>query len=384
MRRTLWSIIIFFTFTLSYLFAEQGEIPTTSGTITGRVLNRTFDGRFLADHIVRVQSYRGAAQSTTAETRTDKKGRFIFRNLETDPNIMYIMITSYGDIEYFSEPIFLDRERPNGEADLAIYEESEDGSNIVVDNLHLIMRRGEWGVHVQEIMAVRNTVPYTYLGTEGLSMLITPPGDAQNLTLGPGLEDMNITVQDGAVYVYEPIHPKGQQLLWSYDIPVDKKSYSLVRVLDYNTKSIDVLLGIPGAHMESEQLQPQETFVVDEDRYSHISGRDIDFGTKVVIMIENLPRAGINLIRAGILAAVAFLSAVTIVYIYAFRQKDPYTDRFEQLSKRRRALVAEIAMLDNDFSRGSIQEPVYRTIRDEKKQLLLDVAAQLRIRSLHL
>ncbi len=384
MRRIIFVFFILFVFAFSTLLAEQGEKPTIQGTITGRVLNGSFDNQLLAGQIVRVQSYRGATLSNTTETLTDETGRFKFQDLEVDPNIMYVVITSYEDIEYFSEPILLDRESPERESDLAIYEKSWDGSNVVVENLHVIIRRGERGIHIQEIMAVRNTVPFTYVGKEGLSMVLTLPLDAKNIRLGPGLEAMNIMVQDSSVYLYEPIHPKGHQLHWSYDIPVDKKSYSLNRVLNYSTKSIDVFLGVPGANMVSEQLQPQEAFVVDEERFYRLSSRDLDSGTEITLRIENLPRAGINFVRAGILTGIAFVSALTILYIYAFRRKDPYTERIEQLSKRRSALVTEIAMLDNDFSRGSILEHDYRTIREEKMQLLLDVADQLKNRSHHL
>ncbi len=383
MKWVITVLLVAFVFPVSGLQAEENDI-LRSGIIRGRILNGTFNDKIPAVRIVNITSYHGATISDTAETRTDERGRFIFQGLEIDPNLVYIARTAYNNIEYFSNPVVLRTDEPEKEMELVLYEESDDGSSLAVENYHVIVRPGERGIHVQEILAVRNTAPYTFKGKDGLTMTFTLPEDARNIKIEPGFEGMNITVGDDKIFMHEPVYPKAQQLIWTYDIAVQKSSYTMTRILDYNTESIDVFLGIPGAQLSSEQLQPRESFTADGVQYSHLSGSDLGSVTPLTIRIKNLPRVGINLFRAGILTATAFFSTIIVLFIYAFSRKDPYEEKNEQLVQKRSVLIKEVAELDNSYSTGSIEESDYRAQREVKMKRLLDISTQLRNQSRHL
>ena len=94
-------------------------------------------------------------------------------------------------------------------------------------------------------------------------------------------------------------------------------------------------------------------------------------------------------------AAMALLAVIVIagVLYAAFRKKEPSTEEAsscakapedkqdepdEDLEGRRASLIKEIAELDDRREAGQVDEAEYKTLRDRKKEELLEVTRRLR------
>lgn len=370
-------IILFSSVGMPLSYAEEEVLK--SGQISGSVSNGTAEDRQLPGLDIVIQKFNGATLLDSVQGKTNEKGRFAFEGLEVNPNVAYYLQTSYMEIGYSSEPVVLDMENPSRSIDLKVYEKSEDASNIQFDNYHMIIRRGFDGLEVQEIVSVRNGAPYTYVGNGGFTLTITLPDGAGNFSLGPGYGGIGFTILENVVNLSVPVNPEGESIMYFYDLYVNKHSYNFIRSIDYTAQKLDVILVIPGAGMRSGQLESGQPFIIDEQPYAHLIGENLAKDSQVNMVLENLPLNGVNFLKAGLLAAFAFVISAVVIFIFAFVKNNLSEDPepHKHLSAKRLDLIREIAALDDDFEKGKVKEDDYRSAREKKKIDLLEVTARI-------
>ncbi len=377
-------LVLFAGSVVSLLHAQEGI--SGSGRITGSVVNGTKQDTIMAGIDIEVQKYSGANLLDSVQGLTDEEGRFDFQDLEANPNFAYYLRAVYKEIGYSSEPVVLYTDNPSRSIDLKVYEKSEDPSRVLIDNYHIIIRHGFSGLEVQEILSVRNGVPYTYVGNGESTLEITLPEGAENFSLGPGYEWLDFSILDSIVKFSVPVGPDGDTIVYYYDLEVDKQSYGFTRKMNYPAEKLDIILMVPGAGIRSDQLETGQSFIVEGEPYDHLIGENLKQDFLLDLVIEKLPVTGVNFMKAGLLAGFAFLISAVLIFILVFVKRNLRSESSsnEPLPFRKEALIKEIADLDDDFEKGTVKEDEYRSVREKKKIDLLEVTASIEKRRVDL
>src|SRR3989338_4441130 len=107
-RRSL--LLIFCVALLPKLVSAQptppGMSPTADGTLEGRLLEKTKGGeKPLADYPVTLEVAYDGASVLTLPKKTDAKGNFVFRFIESNPHFSYMVSATFQDREFRSEAL---------------------------------------------------------------------------------------------------------------------------------------------------------------------------------------------------------------------------------------------------------------------------------------
>ena len=75
-----------------------------SGVIEGRLVNGTAGGSSVADQVITLKTYLNDAEKSSATTKTDTEGRFVFAGLvTTETNNSYDVTVIFQEADYVSE-----------------------------------------------------------------------------------------------------------------------------------------------------------------------------------------------------------------------------------------------------------------------------------------
>jgi hypothetical protein len=373
---------IFFILLSSAVMLNGEEEVSAGGSISGVVLNVTEGNRPLPQWNVHLDTYVGTALSGLQSADTDKNGQYAFSELEIGPDRVYVVKVGYKGVEYLSIPLVLDESAPEQNINMGVYEGTDDSSQLSVDSHHIFIGPNGNGFRIQEVLMVRNNSHYTYMGTEGVTLQLSLPEGASNIEIGAGMDADIVQAEGPTVQLFEPITPLGQQIMYLYDLTLRGSSYSLSKKSDYFTQKLDVFLTVPGATISSEQLESREPLLIEGTQYLHLSGADLAPGTKILMLIADVPREAADITRVGLVSMAAFVIMVALIYAFTRRRKIALelAGRTERLASERDTLLDEIASLDDEHSRGNIPQQEYESIRKEKKRKLLSITSKLRYR----
>ena len=171
----------------------QGVSAQVDGEVEvqGVVTNHSSTGGLPIGDPVTLQFFEEGNWTSIYTGTIQSDGSFIFKDLGTEVGNDFVTRVMYGDVEYFSEPAIL---QGKVDVDILIYEPTDDGLQIQVDQAHFfIVPTGET-VQVAEYYLIGNGDDRTYIGgidaatNVRATVYFEPPKDAINLTYdGPGL-----------------------------------------------------------------------------------------------------------------------------------------------------------------------------------------------------
>ncbi|NOY07689.1 MAG: hypothetical protein GXP33_02475 [Spirochaetes bacterium] len=368
-------LILMFLLGAGFVMAE--EPAAGQGVITGRVVNASSDNSPLFNGEVSLQTYSKMTLSNTKTVKSYSGGHFSFKGLKTGKDVVYIVSVNYRGVGYSSDPIVLNPKVPSHKVTLPVYEITGDNTKLLVVNHHMIISPAEKGIQVEEIMVVRNSSPFTYKGKDGLTLKLSLPSGAYNVHTGGEVGAKKITITGDSVLVYKPITPQGLQIVYSYELKTAGSSFTLIRPIDYTTEKVDVFLKIPEIRVKSDQLKAEKSFTADNIKYLHLSGKKLAPGDPLEIRIENLPGGKIDFFKAGALSLIFLIIIMIVVYIIYQKRKKVSVKSNEDLFSEKEALIKDIALLDDEYSKGNITEEEYRSVRENKKKRLLDITHRI-------
>jgi len=358
-------------------FVMAEETAVREGVITGRVVNASSDNSPLFNGEVTLEIYSKMTLSNTKTVKSYSGGNFSFKGLKTGNDMVYIVRVNYHGVDYFSDPIVLNPKNPNYKINLPVYEITEDNTKLIVVNHHMIISPAEKGIQVEEIMVVLNSSPFTYKGKNGLTLKLSLPPGAYNVRTGGEAGEKKITITGDSVLFYKPITPKGLQIVYSYELKTSGSSFTLIRPINYKTEKLDVFLKIPEIRVKSEQLKSEKSFTANNIKYLHLSGEKFVPGDPLKIRIENMPGGETGFFKAGAFSLIVLIIIMIVVYIIYQKQKKVSVKSNEDLFSEKEALIKDIALLDDEYSKGNISEEEYRSVRENKKKRLLDITHRL-------
>jgi hypothetical protein len=212
--------------------------PTLSAqtiSATGRVLNP--DSTPVRGARVVLHRVGQVSQGPIDSTRSDARGRFQF-TFRPDTSAFYLLSAEHSGIEYFSQPVPTNPQRPDTGIRILVYDTS-NAVPIVLEARHLVITRpGEDGSRgVLDLMVLRNDSRLTRTTSDTIHPTWSAP-------LPPGTVGLDVSESDFSrdavarrgdlVVVVAPFAPGEKQLTVQYLIPS-------------NRTAVDLPFGRPGA-----------------------------------------------------------------------------------------------------------------------------------------
>lgn len=240
-KRCQWSIgFISWALVTTLAWTGVAAAQGIGGTITGTVTNATPGGRLPVGVPVVLQFYSEGAWTSAYTTTLAADGTYQFDDLGDDAGGDFLVNLIYEDVAYYSQPGKLEGETV--QADISIFETTEDPAGVQVDQVHwFIVPLGD-RVQVAEYYLVGSRSERTYVGTlqEGEEQRTTVtfhlPDGATSLTfqdqgLGDRFLGNNTAFRDtmpippGTAtteidFSYELPYSEGMELTREMDVPI--------------------------------------------------------------------------------------------------------------------------------------------------------------------
>jgi hypothetical protein len=118
------------------------------GVVTGQVVNKTAGGTSTAGTTILLVAFGRKEQAPVGQrsTQTDAQGQFSFDGLDRDPNLVYIALARYQNVNYPTEQPFQLQAESTHQADIGVYEATSADDAIQLERLNLLVVGADQGV----------------------------------------------------------------------------------------------------------------------------------------------------------------------------------------------------------------------------------------------
>ena len=352
-------------------FAAEAE----TGTIEGRIVNRTEGGSGTAELDITLQTYQGDIEISSITTRADVEGYFVFENLITEAGNDYQVKVDFQGAEYNSEWLYFNEGETSKSIQITVFDSTTSDEVIKVAMAHTIIYTGQDGsFEVKDYFLFVNESDLTYIGLPAgadeearETLIFSLPEGATQLQPTIGLMECCLTGTEGGFVYSMPILPGSGEVAYSYMINNDSGAYTFYQVVNYPIARYDLLLQGENIKVKDTQLVEGEPMDINGALFAHFSGEDFTPGNIITAQLSNLVDTSSQRITMWTGIGLG-LFAIGFIGIY-WRRKwrlQPVSTKARPDHEQERLLL-ELVGLDDDFADGKIAEDDYRKLRAEKK-----------------
>jgi len=364
--------------------------PQAAGMIRGKVLNGTTGGTEVADVEVTVHQYSGGQEQQRGSTKTKEDGTFLFSGLSLEKGKTYYLRALYQGVEYYSPTVAFE-DKKELLLDLSVYETTDKDTTVSVKMHHVFMGLEGGVLLIQEIMVLENLGDRVYVGSREVEpgkrevLRISLPKKATAFEPLKGLMGCCIVqTEDGFIDTMD-IKPGRKEIRFSYKVDYGSSRYKLSKRLYAKTESIDFLIPDKGIKAKSDMLEFRGSMGNPDQRFLHLSGKDLAKGSRIVLELKGLPW-GKGLFKMAVVGLVVVIMGAGLSYPFMrkwLRKREsggPGIMGPEQATPvdRRQELVREIAYLDDLFESGEIDPEEYRSKRKQMMEEVKEITREVR------
>jgi cbb3-type cytochrome c oxidase subunit III len=378
--------------TFSYEPMIPISLPQGTGVIAGAVSNGSPQGGPVAGLTVTLRPFQSMEQLAAREATVSDDGAFSFAELPTGPEFVYLVTTSYGGVEFASDPVQFVDGAAAAEAPVQVYEPSTTPGDIKIALAQWFVDYEEGALLVGELYRVNHEGDRVYVGSEEVApgkaavLKFDLPEGATSLALDGGEVGDRFIRVDGGIVDTEPLPPGGKQILMRYLLPYSGTRTELEHSIPYPVDRFSVLVR-EGPQVTVRGLEQAGTEDAGDRVFVNYEARDFEAGSPVQIRFSDLARASASAPTAstpvlayhpallfGIagLAAVAFLGVLVAAVGRGARPDAPAPAAAggDPVAERQHLLQA-VADLDDRYAAGEVDRATYERERQALKRALL-------------
>ena len=314
-------------------------------------------------------------------TLTDNNGEFKIENILTSNSLLLINF-SYDNIDY-SQPAEL---VGSGEKiQIKVYEQNSDYSEISIKTQSIIIVDVDPSnkiLSIMEMVNLHNPTNFTIIPDSDSVMSLlrfSLPENYFDLDIQSSLPIGNAIEVNKGFGMTNPIPPGTNEIIYSYRIVYDNKTYPINRKVSYPIGNLLVLIpeGIGSIDNISTAFTQKGLANIGSRNYAQYDFAKFNNAETVEIIFNDLPTISIfkkliqyignNPFTLIPIALGIITIAALIIYLVISKRKTFYT-----MSEK--DILSIIANLDNLYNAGVIAETIYLTKRDHLKNILLEKA----------
>lgn len=349
--------------------------------IFGHVVNGT-TGEPVPEVSVTLSTFDVTLQPSSS-TITDDEGRFEFPAVNSDPEAVYAVSTSFAGVAYSTGRISFEDESVGIDVTLDVFEPTNDQSLVRIYSRGLILTdvdpvQGEIGaldIYLLEMQENRVLVA----NDEGRTIEFPVPRNASRVTpLSDETYNLETAIIEGAtIFGTEPLLPGETTATLSYTIPYTGERLPIELQAAYDTDLFRLLIPTSITELEDEvNLEASGFESIGQEEigpltYNVWAREDVAAGDRVQMAYTDLVRSEIepntlNKFIPGMIASLALIAAAIGVY-WIVRERRLERERpvvlapqlATTLEDRREDLIDQLQALETANERGLIAEEEY-------------------------
>ncbi len=278
----------------SWTITEAQTLPDTL-TVEGQVVNATLQAESSIVVTVVLHQNRLGSQNDLAKL-TDSEGRFLFKDIVYDPEVLYGVSVIYQNALYG-----MDLDLSNGNPDhvtLTVYESSNSDTLLNVTSSSLLISQIDktdqliWGL---EIIRVTNNTDRTYVpGAEPMSLLrFGLPPKAVDLQVDTSLTGSDLIQVDRGFALTGSVPPGNHEIMYSYRFPYEGNEATITKSYPYGAGQIRVMAPEGLIDLSSKGLGISELVTIGGRNYHLLPGSELPRGSQISITLTGLPSASV-------------------------------------------------------------------------------------------
>lgn len=384
-----------------------------SGVVEGQVLQGTAGGGPTAGVPVRLRAFINFRDVATFNAETDEEGRFRFENLMTNAAVVYSVEADYEDVRYGSSFFEFAPASELETIDVTVYEAGANADAIITPRSNWVIDFEPGALVIGQVYNVGNASDRAFTGVnmEGVDAPVTYvmplPEGAAGIQLPDGVIGEDYRADASAVYDTRAVPPGdvARQIFVSYGVEVDGDSIVIELPIINALDTLNLLVAdLPNLDVTVDGLPFVENNNIQGADYGLWGSADIAAGTTIRVSLDGVltendidPRAlaapegdltggneqrtatataePIGAVPALVLGA---LLAVLLGGVLVWSTRKSSTAQITRsLTNEKKALLQQIATLDDQHARGDIDDSVWEAERNRLKRQLLLVARTL-------
>lgn len=366
---------------------DENGLITTTGTISGQVVNGTADAGVSDDMTVTLHIVDAQFNEETRDTQIDDEGRYVFADVPVDLHRAYFVTVNYAGGRFVSDFVGGDPEVPDQTLDIMLYEATDDASVLQVSALRVQVTYVQDMIHVIELVELVNTSDRMYTrqlpGTDSIASVEMRLPEGARLTTATDSRRYMLADDGTTVYDLQSVLPDARHTVHLvYTLPAASNT-SVIEPLLYPLDGPAEVYVSEGLALHETTLTDHGTSDASEYTYAIYAGRvsipaNSDPGYRVDLVSgattttatatesSDLPVLPLVLAIGGV---VALIGAV-VLYLRTNNQAAPSPVPQPVQSVTMQELVRQIAELDEQYEVGQLDADVYEQRRKRLKAQL--------------
>ena len=369
-------------------------------SIRGRVVNGTDGADAPADlTVLMLVTGPDGMLSGTGQTELAPDGSFVLEDVPVVEGETYNLSVDYGGVFYGRS---LDHSQLVDEVVITAHEATEDAGIITVQRQVMVISEidlAERRVTATEFVRFTNPTdrtlrPNLETARPGMFsfMRFALPPDASDVTVQSNLRGGEIISVGSGFALAAPVPPGEHSVDFAYTFPYEGSGLGYRNSIPQGAEIFQILVPERWASVQVGGLDARPPVAIGESLYQAWEIRDVPAGPGVQMEIRGLPEPGVLSRVGSTLSGGGFwLTVIPVamgVVLVAFlvlglaRRYRPYTatepsptpagdEHGENSESRRDVLVSRVAVLDEDYRRGGMDEEEYLSQRAELVSMAL-------------
>ncbi|MBI4289566.1 MAG: hypothetical protein HY671_14215 [Chloroflexi bacterium] len=356
---------------------------TEQGVIQGQVVNRTPNGKSVADIPIELKTAVEGKEKSLGAVKTDAQGRFRFAGLSTEHSAPYQASLTYQEADYFSDVLMFAPGEASKSIELPVWDATEVDPGIRVTAAHVIVQFDGVDLKVTEYYRIENPGDKTYVGSKLVQQLgkketlrFSLPPDVQVEQLALGLMDCCVAFENDYLIDTIGVEPGVKEIAFVYLSAFNSPKHVLPIVANLPTDTLSLVVEDKGVRVSSPQLSAPQSMKIEDMPVLVLSTGNLKKGQTIQATLaapsSPSPVKDLRWIGIGLMViALGFGIAYPLM-----RRRASAVPTETPAGNERQQLLEDVARLDDSYEAGQITEDDYRTLRSDKMARLMELARQ--------
>jgi hypothetical protein len=354
------------------------------------VVNNTAAGSSTGGTTVLLVAFGRQEQAPVGQqtTQADAQGKYAFNGLDRDPNLVYITLARYQNVNYPAVQPFQLQDQPAVQADIPVFESTSTDDAIQLERLNLLVMGAQDGVvQFMEMGSLVNAGDRTFVtanpqdGALARAIKFALPPGALGVQMQTGFNSQDVTAGVGGVQVTSPIPPGRHEFALSFQVPYTGSTADLSLQMPYATSTYSVYVPDTGLQLDANGLTAGGPTQLGGQSYALYSASNLAKSTMVGATIKLSNGTSGGLISPTQLALISLGVVLFVlgggVVLFGSRLRPALASTEQRLAghadTERLELVVRLAALDERFAAGELSEIEYDVERERGKQRLREL-----------
>ncbi|MHC4717291.1 MAG: hypothetical protein ACYS5V_09995 [Planctomycetota bacterium] len=272
------------------------SMPSTGvGSIAIQVVQGTKDGPRIGAGTVKVELFGPDKRATVVQAHLDQHGVTMLERLPLHRPLQPRVTVEHGGVPYQAVGQIMNRANPRQKITVTVYETTDKPANWDVQMWHVMVHPSENGLHVTEMLAVKNHgdraffAPVAKAGARGWVTLHLPPA-AADIKMGGALQPKATTIADERLTWRGPFPPGLSQLRVGYRLPAPRGRATVTLTPPAAAKVLMVFVPHEFTQVQSDGLEAGEVYDVRGKPMRCYKATALSAGEQAALTISGLPR----------------------------------------------------------------------------------------------